>query len=580
MRRLSIIDVEGGHQPISNEDETCWIVMNGEIYNYLELRARLERTRHTFRTQTDTEVLLHLYEEMGEGCLSEINGMFAFAIWDKRKKELFIAVDRLGIKPIYFHHLEGEHFYFSSELMSLLALDIPRAIDISAYLMYLFLLYVPYPKSIVKNVYKLEPASFLKIKSSGETIKKCYWQPVRENIKQTLDRESFKENFLELLTDAVKLQMRSDVPVGTFLSGGIDSSCIVAIMANLTKDVQIKTFSVGYEGHIIDERPYAMKVAKLCGTEHRELFITKEMARRNLERVVNFMDEPIGDSAAVSTFLLSEMAREVGVKVLLNGTGGDEIFGGYRRYLTDGVRAKAIDASKNLIDTFLCTLNYPKAFNRLQQLRKSPLVKYLQRISGCFPSQAAFIREEKWFNSFMDELMDTLGTRFSINGQSVNADTLMIFDIKSYLVGDLLFLLDKMTMGASIEGRVPLLDHRLVEFMGAISYKRRIENGASKSLVKYALSGILPDEILQRKKMGFGCPVLSWVSNNFLTDFDILNDNISDISRQFLRNENIKTIVNNRGFSRQNAHFLYNLVIFELWYKNVFSKAATSDIYS
>lgn len=571
VRRLSIIDISGGHQPLSNEDGRYWVALNGEIYNYIELREELEGRGHIFKTKTDTEVLVHLYEELAERCVERLNGMFVFAVWDSISKELFIATDRLGIKPLFYFYERKSALFFSSELKSLMSMDFDKRIDYASYVLYLFLMYVPYPKSLLEGVCKLEPATWLKVKEQGEIIKKTYWDTGTARQDEIVDKVKFKEQFLALLSDAVRLQMRSDVPVGTFLSGGIDSSCIVAMLSMLNSRNPVRTFSLGYEGHHIDERPYALEVSRLFKSEHTEYFLTKESVMNNLRRIVWYMDEPMGDSAAVPTFLLSEAARSAGVKVLLNGTGGDEIFGGYKRYIVNGSKAALMNRIKTAARMFQGFSAKP-AFLKATARLNNPLINYLEGISGSYTGMLLFAETAKVFDDMSRNLNSLMAAPFNRLCGGDEAGRLMDFDLKTYLVGDLLFLLDKMTMGASVEGRVPLLDHRLVEFMGSFSSSARIENGNLKALVKSSLEGILPDNIITRKKMGFGSPVLFWLQENIFDGLGVFGEGVSDITSKAFDLSSIRRVAADRRYNRWNSQFLYNLAIFELWHQEVFKK--------
>jgi asparagine synthase (glutamine-hydrolysing) len=331
MRRLAIIDIEGGKQPITNEDERFFAVLNGEIYNYVELQKELVARGHILTTKSDTEVLVHLFEDEGTKCVQRLNGMFVFAIWDDLKRELFLFRDRIGIKPLFYTR-QNNLFVFSSDLSSLTAI-LPLAKDVSldAFLLYLGLSYVPYPWTIFRNVHKLEPGHYLEVDSSNEVIISKYWDIEEFETLRLAKIEDYQSLVLELLRDSIRLQMRSDVPIGTFLSGGVDSSCVVALLAEQTSQ-PVRTFSVGFEGHHTDERPYARLVAERFQTDHLELMITADDICNYFHKVINFLDEPLADNALFPTLMLSELARERGVKVILNGSGGDEIFGGYGRY--------------------------------------------------------------------------------------------------------------------------------------------------------------------------------------------------------------------------------------------------------
>ncbi|HMH50514.1 MAG TPA: asparagine synthase (glutamine-hydrolyzing) [Candidatus Acidoferrum sp.] len=506
IRRLSIIDVKGGHQPIESEDGRYCIVFNGEIYNFLELRADLVG-RHTFRTHSDTEVLLHLYEERGPACLADLNGMFAFAVWDRRERELFVARDRLGIKPL-FYVAEPGRFAFSSELRSLVELTGRRTIDETAFLMYLLMMYVPAPDCLVEGIRKLPPAHYLKIDRHGRIETRRYWDVERFGDARIDEREA-RERLLELLRDAIRLQQRSDVPLGIFLSGGLDSGTVVALMAEQVTQ-PVRTFSVGFEGHLYDERPAARMVAARHGARHRELLLDAKAAIAALPEVAASIDEPVCDSAAVPTLLLSRLAREDGITVILNGTGGDEVFGGYPRY-SDQAWRRGLEAM-------------PRGLRRLaglalgaggsaQALRlRSPVVDYLCRISGRVDLMSRLLRDPAWTRRLTERLDALLSPIFHDPRLVTAVSRRTYFDLHTYLAGDLLPLLDKMTMAASVEGRVPLLDHRLVEWMFALPDRYRVAGGATKRLFRQAIGDLLPKEVLAIPKRGFGAPVGHWLA--------------------------------------------------------------------
>lgn len=567
MRRLSIIDINTGHQPISNEDERYQVVLNGEIYNYVELRDELKKGGHRFRTDSDTEVLVHLYEESGERCLERLNGMFAFAIWDSHKREMFIASDRLGIKPLYYY-LSDDLFCFSSELQSLLTVGFERQLDYRNVLLYIYLLYVPHPGSVIKNVRKLEPATYITINEHGEVTVKTYWGVEDIAPDANFSYDEFKVKFLAILSDAVKLQLRSDVPVGTFLSGGIDSSCVVAMLSKLGNGGPVTTFALGYEGHSIDERPFARQVAGMYKTEHRELYLTLDDVKNNFQRIVSYMDEPIGDTAAIPTFMLSEMARDSGVKVILNGTGGDEIFGGYRQYDRGGMEFGFKKNVNRVLNTLLAALQNPLDLQGVIKLN-SPVIQYLCELSRSLIGMKSCMRDDRW-TGLVKDLESSMSDKFDALNGLPEVDRLMSFDLKTYLVGDLFFLLDKMTMGASIEGRVPLVDHRMVEFMSSVPGRMRVEKGELKALVKRALEGVLPRDVLYRKKMGFGGPVESWLSGGLFDGMEIFDGQTSDFTTEVFRAGKVRQMLKEKKFGKLNAQWIYNLAVFELWYSNVF----------
>jgi len=569
IRRLSILDIEGGHQPIASEDRRYWIVCNGEIYNYVELRSELKSKGHVFTTKTDVETIVHLYEDMGPRCLERLNGMFAFSIWDSREKELFVAVDRLGIKPLYYIR-NGAFFSFSSELKSLMTLPFEKEIDRTSYLLYMLLLYVPHPLSMIKGVRRFEPATYMKIGRNGKTVQRSYWDIGDIPPDGAVDEKGLGEKIVGMLSDAVKIQLRSDVPVGTFLSGGIDSSTVVAMISRIGDRDALRTFAVGYEGHYIDERPYAGEVARLFDTRHSELFVTPDVVKRNLGRVIRHMDEPIGDSAAIPTFLLSELAREAGVKVILNGTGGDEVFGGYPRYLTGGPGQAMKDTARPIRDAAISFLHRPMRLSSALRSGKGSL-GYLSHIGSMSAVQMdGLLREKASFEDLLDAFEGTMGDRFDSLVSMPRAERLMRFDLKTYLVDDLLFLLDKMTMAHSVEGRVPLLDHRIVELMASIPSRLKLEGGRLKGSMRKALSGVLPESVLDRPKAGFGGPVFFWLSNNILSEAGVFEDDMSQVTEEVFRADKIRTMVRESRQAAGHRQFVYNLAIFEMWYKDVF----------
>lgn len=359
------------------------------------------------------------------------------------------------------------------------------------------------------------------------------------------------------------------MPVGTFLSGGIDSSCVVAMLLRMQNKNVIKTFSVGYEGHFIDERPYALQVSQRYGTEHEELLLTKKDITNNLKRIVWYMDEPIGDTAAIPTFLLSEMARQSGVKVILNGTGGDEVFGGYSRYVYSGLKGLLKLKGQPLRNTTVSLLMKPQYVSTAMKLRDE-MISYLCRISGSLIGLRPFLKDEVWFDVLLKGIDDNMKGHFNSFNHLNGTDRFIGLDLKTYLVNDLLFLLDKMTMAASIEGRVPLIDYRMVEFMFAIPARMKIKNGNLKGLVKQWLKDILPDEVLHRKKMGFGGPVNYWLSNGIIDGFDLFKEDVSPVTNEIFELTKIQRIIKNKQFTKWNSQFIYNLAIFELWYRGVF----------
>ena len=532
MRRLSIIDLASGHQPIGNETGTVWCVCNGEIYNFRELRADLEKRGHRFSTRSDSEVLVHLYEEYGERCVDRLDGMYGFAVWDLQNRILLVGRDRLGIKPLYVLQT-GNEILFASEAKAIIATrDTAPQICENALDEYLALGYVPAPFSLFRGVGKLPPATYLKVEmSTGKVTRHRYWRP-QSSVDVSRDDHQWAERLLETLERSVSSQMVSDVPLGAFLSGGIDSSSVVAMMARHSTE-RIKTYSIGFSsnesaGAYYDETDFARRVAEQFDTEHSEIRVDPDAASL-LPKLLWHLDEPVADSAFITTHLVAELAR-TGVKAILSGVGGDELFGGYRRYLGDrysrwlnlvpepmrrGVLApiaKRLPSDRH--SPILNRVRLAKAFLLSHDL--SPVERY-RRYVGVFDEHARtglVLSEPK-------SRFDALGKAFdSIDGTNVNA--LMEADLLTQLPDDLLLLTDKMTMANSLECRVPLLDQALVDLALVMPAEQKIRNGTLKYVLKNALGGVLPETILHRPKRGFGAPMGAWLKTSLAEMIDNL----------------------------------------------------------
>jgi asparagine synthase (glutamine-hydrolysing) len=514
MRRLSIIDLADGTQPMFDESGRYGIVFNGEIYNYRELRADLLKRGHRLNTHSDTEVIVHLYEESGEKCVDHLRGMFGFAIWDHQRQELFIARDRLGIKPMYFTHAGGD-FVFGSEIKAILMHpEVQRKVDTIALSQYLSLKYIPAPRTLFDGIESLEPGHWLKVRNGKVVQKQRYWDLNFEKPQRFLSEPEYVEQLLALLRETLGLHLRSDVPFGAFLSGGLDSSTIVALMAEqLSRPVN--TFSVGFDGEgIQDELPYAQQVADAFGCAHHALKITSRDFLSLAEKVLWHLDQPIADQATIATFLVAKLARQH-VKMVLTGEGGDELFAGYARYAGEryspytawmpGVAGAGIRAMAN----------------RLPGLRRAKIA-----------IQALTIKDEakrfaNWFPMFNDEAKAGL---FAASYRHLNAgaadvfaqhlarcnakaplDRMLYVDSKLWLVDYLLLRGDKLTMANSLEARVPLLDHKLVEFVGQLPANLKLNGRTRKYLLKQVARKLLPPEIIDRKKQGFPIPIERWL---------------------------------------------------------------------
>lgn len=519
MRRLSIIDLGGGHQPMSNRDGTLWVVCNGEIYNFRELRRELEARGHAFATASDTEVLLHAYAEYGDRFIDHIGGMFAFALWDTRRKRLLLGRDRLGIKPLYY--LERDHrLIFASEAKAILALPgISAELDPVGLKQYLALGYPPAPYSIFRGIRKLPVASLMTVEG-GRIRTERYWN-LAERADESRSEADWAEELTARLERSVLSQMVSDVPIGAFLSGGIDSSMVVACMARNSSQ-PVKTYSIGFDTGSADqyynELPYARQIAERFGTDHREIVVRPDVARL-LPRLLWQMDEPIADSAFITTYLVAEFARR-DVTVILSGVGGDELFGGYRRYLGEYYGRAYRRLPRALRNGVLAPLA-----RRLPADRQSALLN-LSRLARGFllSSDKPLVERYRAYVGVFDEEhlgrllcspngheFDALAEAFRRSSSGDPVRTMFEVDLLTQLPDDLLLLTDKMTMATSLECRVPLLDHELVELAARIPSRLKIRGRELKYILKRALADQLPREILRRSKRGFGAPMGAWI---------------------------------------------------------------------
>ena len=522
MRRLSIIDLSTGHQPIPNQDETIWTVCNGEIYNFRELRKSLQAEGVQFRTGSDTETLVHLYERHGTGFVTQLLGMFGFAIWDAPRRRLVLGRDRLGIKPLYYLEHEGR-LVFASEIKALLTLPgIERNIDPGALQDYLTFGYSGNDQTLFKGIRKLPPASLL-VCENGSTRIETYWQAPAE-AETGLSEDDWAERLRAAIEAAVVSEMVSDVPLGGFLSGGIDSSAIVAFMARHS-DRPVKTYSIGFKGdaasEVYNELPYARQVAEQFGTDHREIIVRPEVASL-LPKLAWHLDEPIADSASVTTYLVAEFARQ-DVTVILSGVGGDELFGGYNRYLGDYYAGQYQRLPGWMRNTVIAPLVQALPSDRHGKL--SSVARYARTFvaSNDLPFEERYRSYVQVFGAeSLERLLketragriDCLDAAFAAAAGGDNLNRLMRVDLQSQMPNDLLMLTDKMTMASSLECRVPLLNHELVELAARIPAEQRIEGRNLKSLMKRALDGVLPREILDRKKRGFGAPLGAWLKRD------------------------------------------------------------------
>jgi asparagine synthase (glutamine-hydrolysing) len=521
-RRLSIIDLQGGHQPQFNEDRSVAVVYNGEIYNYRELTAELTRRGHVFRSQSDTEVIVHGWEEWGAGCVEKFRGMFAFALWDQSQETLFLARDRLGIKPLYFAVLADGRLIFGSELKALLRHpDLPREIDPEAVEDYFAYGYVPDPKTIYRGVAKLAPGSWLTWRrGQGQPDLQSYWEP---RFEQQADPSAAEagEQLVDLLRQAIELRMVADVPLGAFLSGGVDSSSVVALMAGLS-DRPISTCAIGFDRQEYDETDYAAEVAAACGSDHHVSQVAAD-AYDLVDRMAEIYDEPFADSSAIPTYRLSGLARER-VTVALSGDGGDEVFAGYRRYrwqhYEELVRGRLPAGLRGALFGSLGRL-YPKLDWAPRPLRAKTTFQALARDSagGYFHSLAVVPdgQRQGLYSPAMSQGLQGYHAQEVVRRHMAGAagghhlDRAQLTDLKTYLPGDILTKVDRASMAHSLEVRVPFLDHKLVEWAAGLPPDLRLRGGQGKYILKRAMETRLTRRVLEREKMGFSVPLAHWL---------------------------------------------------------------------
>ena len=579
IRRLKIIDLQTGSQPVFNEDKSIVIVYNGEIYNFLDLRGNLERKGHRFYTKTDTEVIVHLYEEYGIDCAKYLRGMFAFAIWDSKNQRLFIARDQIGIKPLYYMEFNSS-LLFASELKSILQYEkIHRQTNLQALDLYLTYLYIPAPLTIFDKIHKLLPGHYLLWENGKIKIGK-YWgleiQPSAIS-HQPSGEKVYIEQLKDLLEGTIKSHLISDVPLGAFLSGGLDSATVVALMSKLTNQ-PVKTFTIGYglKDTAFNELEKARLVAKKFGCEHYE-YILEPKVIELLPELVKYFDEPFADSSMIPTYLVSKVSREK-VTVALTGIGGDELFGGYPRYL--GAKISLLYEKSPLFFRQIASLlgkNLPETGGSRDWSGR--IRRFL--LAGTIP----FPERYKNWVSFLDtELKDRLYTEdFKFRVQSPKSELDYYFnlldekilekifyvDLKTYLVDDLLCMADRMSMANSLELRVPLCDLNLIEFFARTPFSLKVHGFTFKYLLKRAMAKILPEEILQQKKMGFMIPLNRWISEemNPLIEEYLSEDTIK--KRGYFKPEGIRWLLEQHRLRKRNfADQIYALLILEVWHRN------------
>ena len=570
-RRLSIIDVAGGHQPLCNEDGRVWVMLNGEIYNFSDLRQDLINRGHQFRTRSDTETIVHLYEEYGEDCFRRLRGMFAIALWDSRSRQLLLARDRVGKKPL-FYAADSNRILFGSELKALLAADgLPRAIDHQALADYFSFGYVPAPKTIYQAVRKLRPGHYL-VASEKELREVCYWDLSFANVENRSEDE-WAELLRHQICEATRVRLMSDVPLGAFLSGGVDSSSVVAMMTHLMKR-PVTTCSIGFEDKEYDEAGFARQIAEQFKSEHHEETV-RPSALEILDKLVWHYDEPFADSSAIPTYYVSKVARRH-VTVALGGDGGDESFAGYRRYMLDHFenrfRRRVPAALRSTVfgplgEMYPALAWAPRVFRAkatFQSLSRTPLEGYFNSISYFRPAEKHLLFTEEFKKSLGGyDSGDVLRYHYERAGTDDLLSRIQYVDIKTYLPDDILAKVDRASMAVSLEVRAPLLDHELLEMAARIPSNLKLKGRTGKYIFKKAMASQLPDGILNRKKMGFAIPLGRWFRNELK---DVAHSTLFDSTDGILDPKFLKKIwdQHQRGHYDRSSH-LWAVMMFRRW---------------
>lgn len=591
-RRLSIIDLGTGHQPLSNEDGSIWIAFNGEIYNYQELRKELIQQGHQFKTESDTEVIVHLYEEQGAACVERLRGMFAFAIWDEPRQRLFLARDRIGQKPLFYRETT-DSLSFASELKSLLQLpDASRVVDPHAIDLFLAYQYVPHPWCILKGYHKLPPAHRA-IYEQGKLTVERYWKPPYQNPTSNPQfpfktPQQWSNALRETLTESVKIRMRSDVPLGAFLSGGIDSTIIAGLMQSMS-DRPVHTFSIGFPVKQFDERTYAREAAKMLGTDHHEYVVEPE-ALEMLPRLAWHYDEPFADSSAIPTMYLSQVTRQE-VTVSLSGDGGDELFAGYDRYRAVAL-SQWFDRLPSVLRKMMTASIWQKlpasveqkSFRRrvkrfLAGLSVPPERRYLKWV-GIFDTER---RHEMYSPEFREQLNAFDSDQFLLDAYQLCPDRDFVTrttatDVLTYLPCDILTKVDIASMAHSLECRSPFLDHHVAELAAAMPLNLKMNKGRGKQILTKTFSDLLPESIQTRKKMGFGVPLNHWFRNELKPLlFDVLMSQRAR-DRQIFDPAAVEQLISEHlNLQWDHSARLWSLLVLEMWFQTFLDPVSIPD---
>lgn len=575
--RLSIIDLSPlGHQPMCNEDGTVWITFNGEIYNFPELREELLRKGHKFNSKTDTETVIHLWEELGPACLKSLQGMFAFALWDERQQLLFLARDRMGKKPLFYADL-ADRFLFGSEVKAILQ-DEDLEVTPNPEALHYYLTYqsVPSPYSAFKGIKKLPAAHYLTVKDGVVDVQRYWYLSYKEKrnmVGETALRD-LQEEIIDRLREAIRIRLMSDVPLGAFLSGGIDSSIVVALMAGLM-DKPVKTFSIGFKEDDYNELPYARKIAEQYQTDHHEFIVTPD-AKAILPELVWYHNEPFADSSAIPTYYVSKLARQF-VTVVLTGDAGDENFAGYSRYQLVHNSTQGVLNSRNLL-RLLKSIPDLKFFNQSKQSG----IKNLQRLINLTPQKLLYYQNITHFSEYYqrqlyspafleqqagNSAVDIMLNKYQQSDARDFLDATMFVDLNFYLPDTLMTKSDIGGMTHSLEARMPMLDHQFVEFAATIPSELKLKDGKiSKYIFKKAVEPYLPQEVIYRKKMGFGVPIDHWFRND-LKDmaYDVLLSQRA-IERGYFRKDYIQSLLDRHQSGENWQYLIWNLLMLEMWH--------------
>ncbi len=580
-RRLSIIDLQTGKQPIDNEDNSLHIILNGEIYNFRELRQYLKKHGHIFTTNTDTEVILHLYEEFGADCVQHLDGIFAFAIWNSQKGELFIARDRMGVKPLYYTLLNDGTLVFGSEMKVILSNpNVERDIDLISLNEYLSYEYVPTPRTIIKNVFRLEAGYFLKFNLYG--LQKFPYDQLsfqQAESRPPVDWRDYANGLHQAIRSAVQRELVSDVPVGVLLSGGIDSSAIAAMMVDLYPG-NVESFTIGFENTSFDETPYSRQVANYLGTNHNEMILTSKRAIGLIEELPNIMDEPFADSSFIPTYLLSKFANEK-VKVVLGGDGGDELFAGYptliahqlidvyERFTPWSIRAKIAPFLIDRLAVSFENISFDFRVKRFLSGRNVPLISRHQRWLGSFLDEEKQFLFQDWIKPVLRDTYYQSFFHIRECDAKKNINQVLYNDLKMYLEGDILYKVDRASMANSLEVRVPLLNREVVDYAMNLPANLKLNKFTSKYILKKAVRNILPSNIINRPKKGFNMPVAYWLNTDLRPLLMDMNSQ-TFIKEQGLFNQKYIDTLISEHFSRQkdNRKLLWTILMFQVWYKN------------